>query len=165
MNIRSVLVCLVMLALPISSFALEVHVALVDLPRQEAGSNVARASIAARGHDYFPYTLGGGFTITCSFSGGQTIPAQDAKNFLTGENVVYVPGPTPALGSYHMAGFETVPSGQCPVCTMVYKAMIVNALSVRLEGLGINITLGGGELEVVRPATFTMCKESDDQCN
>jgi hypothetical protein len=166
MNIRSVLVFLAMLALPISSFALEIHVALVDLPRQEANSNVARASIAARGSNLLPYTLVGGFEIHCGFAGVfQGIREQVSGNFWTGENIVFVPGPTPALGSWQMAGFETVGNGQCSVCTMTYKAIITNGLSVGYQGSGGTITFGGSGLEVLHTATFGMCKEPDDQCN
>ena len=166
MNIRRVLVCLAMLALPISSFALEVHVALVDLPRQENATNVARASIAARGANLLPYTLVGGFEIHCGFAGVFQGPREQvAKNFLTGENIVFVPGPTPALGSWQMAGFDTLGNGDCSVCTMTYKAIIIGVIGASFQGSGGTITFGGSGLETFHTATFSMCKERDEQCN
>lgn len=167
MNMRSVLACLTVVALPVSSFALEVEVSLVDLPRQDAvGSNVSRASIAAKGFNLLPYTLAGGFTIHCGFMGTfQAIREQVASNFVTGEHIVYVPGPTPALGSWQMVGFESLGNGACSVCTMTYKGIITGVISATLQGSGGTISFGGSGLEVVHTATFSMCKEADEQCN
>lgn len=130
------------------------------VPSQINRSNQFRAGIVAVGYNWLPYTLGAGFTVTCSFSHPQQIPAQQMVNVATGERRLYVPGRDVASeGTYHAENFETLQSDACPVCTMIYKAAITSAFVISFSGgEGGSISFGGsGPLEPIDTKTFQMC--------
>jgi hypothetical protein len=153
-------ICLASLVLPIASMALTVEVSLVDLPRQ-TDFDMAQASIAAEGHHILPYTLVGGFDLYCAFGNGQVIKEQRPGSFSGGSNTLFVPGPTPALGSWMMSGLETVPHGQCRVCTLVYKAIITSSLNANFSGTGASVSFGPSGLEAIHTKTFSMCNRPE----
>lgn len=157
--------CLLALGLPISSHALEVRVALIDLPKQVFPTNVYSAGIVATGYNLLPYTLGAGFTITCEFN-SQSVESQAKKNFPLGEGKLFIPGPGTQLGSWMADKFHTIPPLSCRVCTMKYRGAAVAATNAVLSGTGATISFAGGIVDTIKTETFKMCTDgANNECD
>jgi hypothetical protein len=159
MNTCTKIVWLILLAFPMSSWALEVSARLADgSPAQlTSPKNQFKAGIIVTGYNLLaPYTMTGGFTITCEFSGNQQIIEQRPANVAFGEHIMNIP--EQGTKNYLVAGWANVVAGQC------HKGIITSALSVTLSGQGGTVTFGGGgPLEPVYTATFQMCKGANCQ--
>jgi len=110
----------------------------------------------------YSLSLGAGFEIACPYS-GRTVQEQRPAPSVTG----YLPRtqplttqvwvPSTSVGNYPTTDYESVPAGTCKTCYLYYKATGREAV-VALSGLGISISLGGGEKTQLFTEDFQMCK-------